>query len=171
MKRVQAIIVYQFSDVHILWEALQGPGSPIRLIRTRRVTDGNKRLALIGDSILTHILREDWYNSGELRGNLFQSDVMCLVETKESLVQVGSIVSSVASNANLNRVGQQHGLQNLIYLGPSPFKAASPGTVATTVEAIIGAVYLDGGAAKVKKVLRTLGLVATEAEGLNPIHI
>lgn len=57
-------------------------------------------------------------------------------------------------NANLDRVGRELGLERFIYgvLGGK--------TVADTVEAILGAVYLDSGLKKVKEVMDTLDLVS-----------
>ena len=68
------------------------------------------------------------------------------------------VVSSVGSNANLDAIGRGHGLDQFVVTNPSSWGAVAPGTMASTVEAILGAVYLDGGMDAVKLVMRTLGL-------------
>lgn len=66
--RVEAIIGYVFNDPFILWEALQAAGSPIRSAGLRVFPDGNKRLAVLGDTVLELVLIGNWYDSGDDRG-------------------------------------------------------------------------------------------------------
>lgn len=47
----QKIVRYQFHDLDILWEALQVKGSPVTRIGNRELVNGNRRLALVGDSV------------------------------------------------------------------------------------------------------------------------
>lgn len=65
---VQDIIDYKFSNPLILWEALQAAGSPVFSIGDRRLFDGNKRLAVLGDIVLDLALAEPWYQGTEPRG-------------------------------------------------------------------------------------------------------
>ena len=65
---VESIIGYSFTDPLILWEALQAAGSGVRSAGTRRFADGNKRLAVLGDTILKLVLVEEWYDSLDVRG-------------------------------------------------------------------------------------------------------
>ena len=69
-------------------------------------------------------------------------------------------MQSVGSNANLDRVGRVHGLDAFICRNPAQTGYISPITMTATVEAILGAVYLDGGIDHVSQVMQTLGLVA-----------
>ncbi len=64
----QEVIKYTFSDPLILWEALQATGSPVHSIGGRRLLDGNKRLAILGDRVLELALAEGWYEGTEARG-------------------------------------------------------------------------------------------------------
>lgn len=57
--------------------------------------------------------------------------------------QFSQTLSQVASNANLDRIGRQRGLQTFVNKNPSQGRDVSPITMAATVEAILGAVYLD----------------------------
>ena len=68
MRGVESIIGYDFDDSLILWEALQAAGSTVRSAGTRRFPDGNKRLAVLGDTILMLVLVSEWYDSADVRG-------------------------------------------------------------------------------------------------------
>ena len=61
--RVQTIISYQFRNASFILEALQAPGSSINFIAGRSVPDGNRRLALLGDSVIKTALLDAWYPS------------------------------------------------------------------------------------------------------------
>ena len=64
----QAVINYVFNDPFILWEALNAAGSNVSSAGNRTFFDGNKRLALLGDTVLKTALVDDWYPSGQPRG-------------------------------------------------------------------------------------------------------
>lgn len=72
---VENIIGYSFSDPLILWEALQAAGAS-RAAGTRRFPDGNKRLAVLGDTILKLVLVQEWYDSADARGMMGHIGVM-----------------------------------------------------------------------------------------------
>ena len=80
-----------------------------------------------------------------------ESNILFLL--MRSLGDFSNIATAVGSNANLNKIGREIGLERFIY-GNVGGK-----TVADTVEAILGAVFLDSGL-KVKDVMDTLGLVS-----------
>lgn len=66
--------------------------------------------------------------------------------------------SSAASNDNLSRVGEAKDLDPCIRLRWN-YKFVSPNTRAATMEALLGAVYLDsGGLEAVRRCIATLGL-------------
>jgi len=78
--RLQKTIGYKFNDARYLWEAVQAPGAILRSGETagagavshsagfHRIPDGNKRLALLGDTVLKLALVEEWYKRDEVRG-------------------------------------------------------------------------------------------------------
>ena len=79
--RLQNIIGYKFKNAQLGWEAVQAPGSITRVGETvhartakdtavgfERLPDGNRRLAVIGDTALRLALCEDWYLGDEARG-------------------------------------------------------------------------------------------------------
>ena len=65
---VQAIIAYTFHDGDILWEALHVPGAMLSATGNRNLSDGNKRLALLGDAIMKAALLINWYTTIDTRG-------------------------------------------------------------------------------------------------------
>ena len=71
--------------------------------------------------------------------------------------EFSKIATAVGSNANLNRIGLGLGLERFI-AGSCAGK-----TVADTVEAILGAIYLDSDIEKVKNVMDALDLIPKDA--------
>ncbi|KAF7944516.1 hypothetical protein ACHAO1_010127 [Botrytis cinerea] len=85
---------------------------------------GNRRLALIGDALIRLELVHNRY----LQGASLETSHIC--------------VSKNASNRNLGTIGQHNGLVDQMVLPTSQHEPAVY-TVATTVEALIGAIWLD----------------------------
>ena len=78
MEKVQAcedIVGYYFTDPHICWEALQVAGSGVYRSGTRLITEGNKRMAVVGDRAIDLVLSEDWLATGATKGELFDVSV------------------------------------------------------------------------------------------------
>ena len=70
VRGVESTIDYKFKDPLIAWEALQAAKPEAHLAGNRHIPpDGNKRLAVLGDSILRLALVDEWYSGGETRGN------------------------------------------------------------------------------------------------------
>lgn len=138
----ETIIGYQFQDPHICWEALQVAGSGVYRTGGRNIANGNKRLAIVGDAAIDLVLSKDWYESG--------TDEAQWTTTRLQL----------SSNENLHSVGLVQNLTGCINTNPLNPVAISKKIMAATVEAVIGAVFLDsGGLAAVKDVMRRLALV------------
>lgn len=66
----QLVIHYNFNDPEALWEALQVPGA-ITSYNTigRNMANGNKRFALLGDTIGKSALLSKWYQTRASRGS------------------------------------------------------------------------------------------------------
>lgn len=90
----------------------------------------------------------------------FQAFYFKEVTIHESVERLSRVVSDVGSNANLNMVGRTNGLDTLINKNPAD-KDAPVGavTMAGTIEAILGAVYLDSDMKCVTEVMQNLALM------------
>ncbi|CAI7676664.1 unnamed protein product [Penicillium pancosmium] len=113
-------IPYMFEDERLRDEALEAASAFSR-------PEGNKRLALIGDAVLRLIL----YMHGYVRG--WSTEQMSDLQSK-----------IVGTNVNLSLVGFRRGLDGRIRPNPAQ-NYVQEKLMATTVEAIIGAVYIDSG--------------------------
>ena len=76
----QRIIGHEFKNALYIWEALQAPGSIVRSgqiqgagtmrhsVGFQRFVDGNRRLAVLGDTVLKLALVQNWYQGVGSRG-------------------------------------------------------------------------------------------------------
>ncbi|KAL3483844.1 ribonuclease III domain-containing protein [Aspergillus germanicus] len=103
---------------------------------------GNKELALIGDTVLRLYLQVEGRARRLSRG------------------AINDMVQRLSCNDNLTDRGSELGIGAYIQNNPSQGNAISPGLMATTVEAIIGAVFLDKNRelAAVEPVIALFGL-------------
>jgi hypothetical protein len=62
---LETIIDYSFKDKSTAWEALQLAGNGFS---TKFITNGNKRLAIVGNLVIDTVLSEAWYRSGKPEG-------------------------------------------------------------------------------------------------------
>lgn len=74
IERAEAIIGHAFNQKDLLWEALQVAGSGQSRIGGRDTTNGNQRLALLGDVVMGKVLCDAWFDSGSRRGRHHPSD-------------------------------------------------------------------------------------------------
>lgn len=141
---VEEIINYQFINPKLICEALLAAGSYLPGI-VRISKDGNKNLALVGDAVLQLVLVSDGYNKGLYKG------------------AINDIVSAKGRNAYLTVQGFHNNLDEFIFKNPSQ-PDISKGLMADTVEAILGAVYLDSGKdiSAVQDVMKTFNIFDPE---------
>ncbi|KAF2278957.1 uncharacterized protein EI97DRAFT_372268 [Westerdykella ornata] len=99
----------------------------------------NDNIAVYGDAVSRSYLCRKWFDAGLDKGQWTQ------------------IFNNVLGNNNLEDVGRHSGLHHCVVTNPGT-PTVSPRTMATTVEAILGAVHLDGGDAALGQVMDTLGL-------------
>ncbi|CAG8926855.1 unnamed protein product [Penicillium salamii] len=117
IRAVEAIIDYEFMHKTHLETALAAAGAT-----TAR--EGNKRGAALGDAQLKTVIIMDSLRLGHSTGDI--------AKRRDTL----------ATNTKLTQVGDQLGLKP--YIQPNPAQGFVPDSVvATTVQAIIGAVFLD----------------------------
>ncbi|RAL03321.1 ribonuclease III [Aspergillus ibericus CBS 121593] len=120
---LQLIIGYTFTNPALLFEALQAAGSYIPTITTR--FDGHKDLAQVGDAILQMVLTLDGY------------------QTRKPRRKISSIITAKANNTNLAATGFNKSLDHFVMVNPAQGKSVSTNVMASTVEALLGAVYID----------------------------
>lgn len=155
VRKLQSKLGYTFKNPQYLWEAVQARGSvshpdEVSSAGTERpgaglhnFPDGNKRLALLGDTILKLAILEDWYKG------------------QESREKITRFIGNVGANPSLITIGRAKGLDALINKNPSDKGYPVGGrTIADTIEAIIGAVYVDSNSNVqiVKEVMQKLDM-------------
>lgn len=162
VERVMAILGHRISDGHLghLWEALQLPGSGVFQIDGRAITEGNKRLAIVGDRALELASVMQWRLSGHARGNTIEIPAY-LTQASDAKILTGDWTrhrEQVLSNENLASVCGMHDLAaSLILSRLNPGQTTSTIIRATLIEAICGAYYHDGMEV-LQEVMGTLGL-------------
>ncbi|KAI1132250.1 ribonuclease III domain-containing protein [Nemania abortiva] len=136
----QKIINYQFQNEDLLWEALQAPGSGVVTLNGRVLAQGNKNLAAIGDAVATLIIKSHCY------------------EMDRSIGHTTLYLATLVGNARLASLCNEAGLTDCINRNPS-LDGVEARTRADTIEAIIGAVYRDGGINSAESVMRSLRVI------------
>jgi ribonuclease-3 len=64
---LERLLGHIFDNPNLMWEALQAAGNGVVQIGDRKIEDGNKKMALLGDSILKLAILRDWFTSGKTR--------------------------------------------------------------------------------------------------------
>jgi len=78
---LESLLDYHFSDHNLLEELLQAAGSSVSDPAVHGDRHGNKRLALLGDSVLSTVLLEQWYESGQSTGKSSSNNLVPGIET------------------------------------------------------------------------------------------
>ncbi|KAF3317514.1 hypothetical protein TWF173_011162 [Orbilia oligospora] len=142
--KVENIIGYKFSNSDLLTEALEASGRAYTH-DTEGGADGNKRLALVGDAILTLIQLDQWYPSSDSR------------ETANNARK------KYTSNINLEKCAKRFGIKSEILLDDTHISQGKVPRVtsASTIEALLAAVWFDSNKdlEKVKQVALMLEIV------------
>ena len=131
LARCQKIINYEFSDAQLLAQSL----THASVAATRAAS--NERLEFLGDAILGMVICHDIYDR---EPELLEGEM-----TK--------IKSSVVSRQTCARVAQAIGLTELLELGRGfdSLTSLPPSLGAAAFEAVIGAIFLDGGFTQARK--------------------
>lgn len=130
LDKLQSIIGYSFTDKSILKQALIHPSYSGEMHMQRY--ESNQRLEFLGDAVLELVTSEYLYNEHP------QTEEGELTKKRSSLV----------FEAALNKCACNIGLGDYIYLGRGEDAGGGrmkPSILSDTFEAVIGAVYLDGG--------------------------
>jgi hypothetical protein len=138
---LEDILDYKFQSPALGLEALQGftsEGLAVPYHDTVFQVPKNNRLAIFGDAILDAMVSEEWYE-GDGTGRDW---------TRKH--------DDLLSNAALGEAGMQLGIDQCLLIAS---QAPSPYTIATGVEAVIGAVMREAGWDRTKQLLRRLVLL------------
>lgn len=154
VQECQKIIDYQFKDPYACWEALQMAGNGITKVGGRSIANGNKRLAVLGLNIISTVLSQSWYHGGMPEGRSKLKDPVKKKKAwySQSLIDNGVVVlaiydslrQTIITNPNLGEVGMKKKLRQCVQLGNGQSEVSKK-MMASTVEALVGAVFLDAG--------------------------
>ena len=147
IEQLEKILKYQFNDKGLLELAL-----------THRSFQGknNERLEFLGDSILNFIIAELLFKEFKL---LPEGDL-------------SRLRSQLVKSATLSEIGIALNLGDYLILGEGELKSSGwrrPSILADSVEAIIGAVFIDGGISSAKKLIT--GWYQERLDAINPNDI
>ena len=126
-------IGYRFKDKSLLKTALTHTSYAYE----KKVTS-NEKLEFLGDSILEFISSDYLYKN--------------YLSLKEG--EMTKVRATVVCETSLHKVAQMHKFSEFLYLGKSEKntnKEVRPAILADSVEAVIAAIYLDGGLEEAKK--------------------
>lgn len=133
LERLQVLIGYQFKDRSWLELAL----------RHRSMgNNNNERLEFLGDAVLAYVISDEMFRESPQSG-------------EATLTRKRSVLTD---RTTLKMVGDRIGLMSYIRINPGLRGKVSQKMVADTIEALIGAVHLDGGIVESTKIIHTLVL-------------
>ena len=129
--QLQTTLAYQFKNSQLLKQALTHRSFGV---------DNNERLEFLGDALLDLIVGESLFNQhpGADEGNLSR------------------LRSSIVNKSALAGIGREWNLGEHVLLGAGELKSGGrsrDSILADTVEAVVAAVYLDGGLAACRKLV------------------
>jgi len=142
---LQQNISYYFTDIRLLKIALTHRSYMSEKERDSDITEHNERLEFLGDAVLELVVTDFLFN------NLNDSEGM-----------LTAIRAALVNYKTTGEAGQFLGLENLMNLSHGEkleLGKARVSIVADAVEAIIGAIYLDGGIEPCKNFIKQFILV------------
>lgn len=141
---LETLISYEFNDISILLEAMSHPSLAYKSNKSGSQKYINyERLEFLGDAVLNLVISRFLFLS------MLQYDEGALAKTRAYLVCRDAICAA-AKKCNL---------QNFIRMGYSEetnFGRSNLNNIENAMEALIGAIYLDGGINTAEKVVLTL---------------
>ncbi|KAL8396659.1 hypothetical protein RB594_003647 [Gaeumannomyces avenae] len=139
---IENIIKYRFADRKLLKEATLAAGASVSRTDIAGDVNGNESLALIGDALIRLDVAHRSYIEGVGPG------------------QSTLVLSAAGANDSLAALRARFGLDRSVTKNPSQRGEVPRVTLASTVEALIGAVWVDSGNQfdQVQSVLRALQL-------------
>jgi len=133
LEKLEKEIEYRFNNITLLKTALTHTSYAYE-----RKVESNEKLEYLGDSILEFITSEYIYENYS--------------KLKEG--EMTKVRASVVCEQSLHQVAKTHNFSDFLYLGKSEKLSREdvrPAIMADSVEAVIAAIYLDGGIEPAKK--------------------
>ena len=127
LEELEKNIGYKFKNIKLLQNALTHTSYAYE-----HGVQSNEKLEFLGDSILEFVSSEYMYNK--------------YLNLKEG--QLTKVRATVVCEKSLHKVAVAHNFGKFLYLGKSEIKSSGnkrPAILADSVEAVIAAIYLDGG--------------------------
>lgn len=137
LKTLQKSLKYKFKDKQLLVQALTHPSF---VQGTDKSHFHNQRLEFLGDAVLGMVVADELYTT--------------YPDKREGFLTKAR--SSVCHGKGLTKLGKELELDQYLRLGRGEMRAKSKArsqTIGDCVEAVIGAVYLDGGYKPVRKLI------------------
>jgi ribonuclease-3 len=158
VQKCESIIDYQFVKKRHCVDALFAYSGYCHELGEVALIKKNDGLGILGDIILQLHLCKKWLELGLSRGNVHTSLTCKFVPANQCAPeQWNQVRQEAASNKSLASVGRDQGLDACVVLNPGTTNVPDS-VMATTVEAIIGAVSLDGGNDAVGRLIDKLNL-------------
>ena len=127
LEKMQKNIQYKFKNLELLKTALTHTS-----YAHENKVESNEKLEFLGDSILEFVTSNYLYNNYR--------------KLKEG--EMTKVRASVVCEASLYKIAKQHKFSEYLYIGKSEQQSKGnekPAILADSVEAVIAAIYLDGG--------------------------
>ncbi|KAI1192343.1 hypothetical protein F5X97DRAFT_340958 [Nemania serpens] len=151
MDAAESIINYVFIDRAPLQQSLRVAGAP------RALGEGNKSLANVGDAIIRTIMSVDCYYECLTIGAVqFHETMIMFILTIDDTGATTHHIQILANNARFAQLCDNSGITGCISNNPSQFNVVSNNTKATTLEAVVGAVFLDAGTRSLQEAKRVI---------------
>ncbi|KAK0736727.1 hypothetical protein B0T21DRAFT_288200, partial [Apiosordaria backusii] len=142
---VDDIIKYRFRSEKLRNKATLAAGAPVSDVNVDGNKQGNKDLALVGDALIRLAIVDQGYAEGARTGK--EQVAVWSVTADRTFLSRGTVVS--------------YDLGRFVVKNPCQGKVVSRTTMASTVEALVGAVWLDSGRnfEQVRAVMKRLGII------------
>ena len=133
LEELEKNIGYKFNNIELLQNALTHTSYAYE-----HGIQSNEKLEFLGDSILEFVSSEYMYNK--------------YLNLKEG--QLTKVRATVVCEKSLHKIATMHNFGKFLYLGKSEIKSGGnkrPAILADSVEAVIAAIFIDGGLEPAKK--------------------
>jgi ribonuclease-3 len=163
--KVEAITGYTFTNKLLCAEAVQMASPQIRIVYngSKQLLNNNKRLSILGNAVLAKVLCATWFGIRDDHGTprplvVAFDKVNPLPGKTHSPTSWTTLRNEILSSEGLAQRGNSIGIDACIFAADATL-VRSAKMVAMTMEAIIGAVYEDGGDSAVLDVMTGLNFL------------